>query len=85
MPMTIIGRFIVQDFPWIDVSRCRVPIKRGTPFHCKTIHQGKYYGPRPIAAGPGLTLLKTRVRGQAPEPPGAPSLRLTSLRLTQPP
>jgi hypothetical protein len=65
-------------------ERCRVPTKRGTPFHRKTIHQGKYYGPQPIAAGLGLTLLKTRVRGQAPEPPSAPSLRPTSLRLTRP-
>jgi hypothetical protein len=70
---------------WNAFTHCHVPIKRGTPFHRKTIHQGKYYGPQPIAAGPGLTLLKTKVRGQAPEPPSAPSLRPSSLRLTLPP
>jgi hypothetical protein len=27
------------------------------------------YGPRPITTSPGLTLLKTKAKGQAPEPP----------------
>jgi hypothetical protein len=38
-------------------------------FHRKTIHRDKYYGPRPITAGLGLTSLKTKAKGQAPEPP----------------
>jgi hypothetical protein len=46
-------------------------------FHRKTTHQDKYYGPRPITAGLGLTSLKTKAKGQAPEPPNAPPLHLT--------
>jgi hypothetical protein len=52
-------------------------------FHSKTTHQDKYYDPRPITAGLGLTLLKTKAKGQAPEPPSAPLLRLTPLHLVK--
>jgi hypothetical protein len=54
-------------------------------FHRKTIHRHKYYGPRPITAGSGLTSLKTKAKGQAPEPPSAPPLRPTPLCLVRPP
>jgi hypothetical protein len=37
-------------------------------FYRKTTHEDKYYGPRPITAGLGLTPLKTKAKGQAPEP-----------------
>jgi hypothetical protein len=53
-------------------------------FHRKTTHQGKYYGLRPITAGPGLTPFKTKAKGQAPEPPSAPPFRPTPLRLVRP-
>jgi hypothetical protein len=48
--------------------------------HRKTTHQDKYYGPWPITAGPDLTPPKTKAKGQAPEPPSAPSLCLTPFR-----
>jgi hypothetical protein len=38
-------------------------------FHHKTTHQDKYYGPWPIPTNLGLTPLKTKAKGQAPEPP----------------
>jgi hypothetical protein len=44
--------------------------KIGYPiFIAKSPHQDKYYGSRPITAAPGLIPLKTKAKGQAPEPP----------------
>jgi hypothetical protein len=54
-------------------------------FYHKTTHQDKNYGPQPITAGRGLTPLKTKAKGQAPEPPSAHILRLTPLYLVRPP
>jgi hypothetical protein len=54
-------------------------------FHRKNYPPRQNNGSRPTTASLGLTLLKTKAKGQALEPPSAPPLRLTSVRLARPP
>jgi hypothetical protein len=69
----------VLCFTIVGYQQNRVP-----HFHRKNYPPRQNYGPRPITAGLGLTLLKTKAKGQASEPPNAPPLRPTPLRLVRP-
>jgi hypothetical protein len=55
-------------------ATCRYQQNRVPHLHRKNHLPRQYYGPRPITAGPGLTLLKTKAQGQVLEPPNAPPL-----------
>jgi hypothetical protein len=68
------GNFVIVGY-----QQNRVP-----HFHRKNYPPRKNYGPRPTTAGSGLNLLKTKAKGQAPEPPSAPPLHPTSLCLARP-
>jgi hypothetical protein len=74
------GKIPVKTPP-VWKSICRVPAKQGTLFHHKTTHLDKYYGPRPITAGPSLTPLKDQSQRTSARAPSAPPLRPTPLHL----